>query len=310
MPTAPEIPDLTSAAPVRFRSGYVAIIGAPNSGKSTLLNRLLRYRVSIVAPRPQTTRHRVTGILNGPDFQAVLLDTPGLLSPRYRLHEYMKREIDQALADADVVLLVVDAVHPRGAENVPSPVAKTLVVLNKIDAVQKKQLLPLASRFAAAGLDRVHMASALRGSGIGALRDALVAALPEGPAYYPEDMVSDRPERFFAAEFVREAVFNRFGAEIPYCVSVTVEEFVERPGRKDFIRAVIHVERESQKSIVIGENGRALKKVGESARRRLEAFLGRQVFLELWVNVAKCWRQDDAFIREKVYGRERPDAGS
>jgi GTP-binding protein Era len=282
-----------------------------------LLNRLLKHHVSIVAPRPQTTRHRVTGILNGEGFQAVLLDTPGLLQPKYRLQEFMKREIEQALADADVVLLLVDAAAGGGALPEGLEPEKTIVALNKTDLVRgspagtragvggKESLLPLAARCSAAGFSRVFMISALKGGGVEDLKRAMVAALPEGVPFYTDNLVSERPERFFAAEFVREVIFNRYGEEIPYCSSVAVEEFRERPGRKDYIRAVIHVERESQKAIVIGEGGRALKRVGQEARKRLEEFLGRPVYLELWVKVAEKWRHDDAFIRNNVYGRDK-----
>ncbi len=286
-----------------FKSGYVALVGPPNAGKSTLLNQLLKYPVSIVAPRPQTTRHRVLGILNGDGFQALLLDTPGILVARYRLQEMMRREVEQALWDADVVVLLLDgsrtddwdeslrAVEGRGA----------LVAVNKVDLLDKPGLLPLARRLSDQGYTSVWMISALKGDGIDDLRQALVDALPEGPLLYPTDMMSDRPERFHVAEIVREAVFNRYGEEIPYSCTVSVDEFKEREGRKDFIRAVVYVERASQRAIIIGKGGRALKQVGARARERIERFLGRPVYLELWVKVAEAWRQNERFLRENVY---------
>ncbi len=291
-----------STASSSFRSGYVAIIGRPNAGKSTLLNRLIGHRLAIVTPKPQTTRHRILGILNGPDYQALLLDTPGILDPKYALQRLMKEEIEKALGDADAILLVIDATAPVCHDLALVTGRPAVVALNKIDAVPRQDLLPLAQTCANAGLDRVYMISALTGDGVEDLKKGIVELLPEAPPLYPPDMVSERPERFFVAELIREAIFNRYGAEIPYSTTVQVEEFRERPNRKDYIRAVIYVEKESQKSILIGEGGRALKKVGELARESIEQFLGRPVYLELWVKVAKGWRQNEGFIRQNVYG--------
>jgi len=298
----------TESNSVAFRSGYVAIVGLPNVGKSTLLNRLLGTHLAAVAPRPQTTRHRILGILNGPGHQAVFLDTPGLLDPKYALQQQMKREIDLALKDADLVMLVLDA--SRAEEDTASFVRllagrRVLAVLNKVDLVkEKKDLLPVVERLARGGLADVFMVSALKGGGVSELKAAIATRLPEGQPFYPPDAIADRPERFFAAEFVREAVFNLYGAEIPYSTAVVIEEFKERPGRKDYILATVYVERDSQKAIVIGRAGNALKRVGSQARREIEAFLGRPVFLELRVKVADAWRKDERFIRENVYGRE------
>jgi len=303
-----------------FHSGYVAIVGRPNVGKSTLLNRLLGTHLAAVAPRPQTTRHRLLGILNGPGHQAIFFDTPGLLDPKYPLQQHMKREIDLALSDADLVLLVLDAsrpvddaaswgLSPRGdcprmSKNMGS-VPRFVAALNKVDLVrEKKELLPVVKDLAGAGFADVFMVSALTGGGVEELKAAVVARLPLAPPFYAPDAIADRPERFFAAEFIREAVFNLYGEEIPYSTTVVVEDFRERPGRKDYVRANIYVERDSQKAIVIGRDGRALKRVGTEARRNIERFLGRPVFLELWVKVADAWRQDERFIRENVYGRE------
>lgn len=292
----------------QFRSGYVAIIGLPNVGKSTLLNRLLGVHLAAVAPRPQTTRHRILGILNGPGFQALFLDTPGLLEPKYALQRHMRREIDLALKDADLVLLVLDA--SRGNEDFEHFVRVlvgrvVLVVLNKVDFVSdKKELLPLVDRLAKSGFVDVFMVSAIKGGGMDELKTGVAARLPEGRPFYPPDAVADRPERFFAAEFVREAVFSLYGEEIPYSTAVVVDEFRERPGRKDHVVVTVYVERDSQKAIVIGRAGRALKKVGMMARREIEAFTGRPAFLELRVKVAEAWRKDDRFIRENVYGRD------
>ncbi|HTW91576.1 MAG TPA: GTPase Era [bacterium] len=293
---------------VPFRSGYVAIIGLPNAGKSTLLNRLTGAHLAAVAPRPQTTRHRILGILNGHGHQAVFLDTPGLLDPKYALQQQMKREIDLALRDADVVMLVVDAT--RTGEETDSLVRrltgrKVLAVLNKVDLVRdKKDLLPAVERLVKAGFPDVFMVSALKGGGVDDLKTAIAAKLPEGQPFYPPDAVADRPEKFFAAEFIREAVFNLYGEEIPYSTAVVVEEFKERPDRKDYILATIYVERKSQKAIMIGSGGRALKRVGSQARREIEALTGRPVYLEIRVKVAEAWRKDERFIRDNVYGRD------
>lgn len=284
------------------------IVGLPNVGKSTLLNRLLGAHLAAVAPRPQTTRHRILGVLNGPGFQAVFLDTPGLLDPKYALQQQMRREIDLALKDADLVMLVLDAA--RADEDTAAPARllagrKVLAVLNKVDLVRdKKDLLPAVERLVKAGFSDVYMVSALKGGGVDELKAAIAVRLPEGQPFYPPDAIADRPEKFFAAEFVREAVFNLYGEEIPYSTAVVVEEFKERPDRKDYILASIYVERESQKAIMIGRDGRALKRVGSEARRSIEEFLGRPVFLELRVKVAEAWRKDERFIRDNVYGRD------
>ncbi|MEO0079625.1 MAG: GTPase Era [candidate division WOR-3 bacterium] len=290
-----------------MRTGYVAIVGLPNVGKSTLLNRLLKQHLSIVAPKPQTTRHRILGILNGPDYQALLLDTPGILEPKYPLQKFMKREIEEALKDADVVVLVVDANQPLDELTPVLPALdrnKTIVALNKIDRVEKRSLLPLAEELARSGLEQIFMISALNGDGVEDLKAAVVALLPEGEPLFPSDQLSDRPERFFVAEIIREAIFNRYGAEIPYATTVEIDEFKEKPGHKDYIRATIYVERDSQKAIIIGAGGRALKKTGSIAREEIERFLGRPVYLELWVKVREKWRQNEKFIRETVYRRD------
>jgi GTP-binding protein Era len=289
-----------------FRCGYVAVVGRPNAGKSTLTNALVGLKVSIVAPRPQTTRHRILGILSAPDFQGLLLDTPGLLDPKYPLQQHMAREIDSALADADVTIVVFDAARDPGPDDSTARFKgkRSIAVLNKIDLVPDKTcLLTQAAELSARGFGQVFMVSALRSSGVKDLKAAIGRLLPEGPALYPPDQVADRPEKFFAAEFVRAAVFNLYSAEIPYATATVCEEFSERPGRKDYIKITIFVERDSQKAIIIGQGGRALKRLGSSARRDIEGFLGRPVFLELAVKVAEAWRRDELFIKQRVYGR-------
>ncbi len=316
---SPRESDSRSAAKPGFKAGYIALIGPTNVGKSTLLNRILDYPISIVAPKPQTTRHRILGILNGEGYQALFLDTPGMRKPSYKLQEMMSKEIKLALKDADVVLLMFDATRPdelesasgkrktnhKGTKGIELFTGRdTLVAINKTDKVDKKLLLPLVERLAGQGFEKVYMISALKGDGVEELKKAVINALPQGEPFYPPDMISERPERFFVAEIVREAIFNRYGEEIPYSTTVNVEEFKEREGRKDFIRAVIYVERDSQKAIVIGKKGAALKEVGSIARGRIERFLGRPVFLELWVKKAEAWCKNERFIRENVYKRQ------
>lgn len=287
-----------------FRSGYVALVGLPNAGKSTLLNRLVNLPLAIVTRRPQTTRHRILGIRNGPGFQALFLDTPGVLAPKYRLQELMAKEIEGALRDADVAVGLFDAANPEPVDAVLDMVRgrRALLAVNKVDLVPSRGLLPLVARLAPdAGEGPVFLISALKGSGVDDLFKAVVRALPEGEPFFPEDAVSERSERFYVAEFIREAVFTRYGAEIPYATTVTIDEFSEREGRKDLIRATVHVERASQRRIVIGARAAALKRVGVAARRRIERFLGRPVYLELRVKVSEDWRSDDRFIRENVY---------
>jgi GTP-binding protein Era len=235
------------------------------------------------------------------------MDTPGLLDPRYALQKLMRREIESALADADVVVLVLDATD---LPTDPAPLLRrlgekpVLVALNKVDAVKdKKQLLPVVRDLAAAGMQDVLLVSARTASGIEDLDRAVAIRLPEAGPYYPADSISERPERFFVAEFIREAIFNRFSEEVPYATTVAIDEFKERPGRKDFVRATVYVERDSQKAIMIGRDGAALKRVGTAARRNIERFLGRQVYLELWVKVSVDWREDERFLRDNVYGR-------
>jgi GTP-binding protein Era len=256
-----------------MKSGYVAIIGLPNVGKSTLLNALVNFKVSAVSPKPQTTRQRIIGIANGPDFQMLFQDTPGILKPRYPLQVVMESEIDAALHDA--------------------------VVVNKIDKVAKPELLPVIQFYAQQGFDTVIPVSALKGDGVEALRAAILTKLPEGQPYYPQDQLTTQPEKFFVGEMIRETIFTSYGEEIPYSTLVEIEEFKEQEGRKDLIRAVIYVERQSQKAILIGKGGEALKRLGSRAREKIERFLERPVFLELWVKVKDAWRKDEQFIRER-----------
>jgi GTP-binding protein Era len=291
-----------------FRSGYVAIIGRPNVGKSTLVNRLLNFKLSITTAKPQTTRHRIIGIQTGPDYQIIYLDTPGLLQPSYRLQELMVKAAQQAVRDCDVVLFVTEAS--------PRPLAEDLAILtevqahnkpivlaiNKIDTAAKENLLPLIEAFRNQfALHAIVPLSARTGESAELLEPALVRLLPAGEPFYGQDDITEHPERFFVAEIIREKIFELFGDEIPYSTAVLIDEFREQEGRKDLIRARIIVERDSQKAIIIGKGGTSLRKIGERSRRDIETFLQRPVFLELWVAVREKWRKKDTFLREMGY---------
>lgn len=299
---------LDNTTTTNFKAGYVALIGAPNVGKSTLMNALLGQKLSIVTPKPQTTRHRILGISTGADFQIIFLDTPGLLIPRYKLQEIMVKTIHSAIADADVLLYMVEPDYP-----VPQPTMSFLseilksqkpliLAINKIDTILKDRLLPIIDSYARNfQLTTIVPISALKADGLEDLQKVLIKALPQGLPFYPEEMITDHPERFFVAEIVREKIFQHYGEEIPYSTAVSIEEFSEREQGKDYIRAVIFVEKPSQKGIIIGRQGAALKKIGQLAREEIELFLQRPVFLEIFVKVKEKWRQKEMVLRELGY---------
>jgi GTP-binding protein Era len=281
-----------------FRSGYVAIVGLPNVGKSTLMNCLLGQKISIVTPKPQTTRHKLLGILSTKEFQIVFLDTPGLLKPRYQLQEVMMESTASAIHDADVLLFMVDATSPPGTDDdggmshVLRAKASCYLILNKVDLVHKPELLPLMDRFARLGLFKeIFPVSALKGIGTGDLVRFLVKELPVHPPFYPLDIASEHSERFLVSELVREQVFFHCREEIPYSVAVDVVRFEDKEEGKTLIGAEIYVERDSQKGIVIGKGGTKLKQIGASARKEIEILIQKPVFLELHVKVLEDWRQ-------------------
>ena len=289
------------------RVGYVALAGRPNAGKSTLFNAFLGQRLSIVTAKPQTTRSRILGILTRPQSQIIFLDTPGLLEASYKLHETMAHQIDQAARQADLVLLLFDASRPKDRsalvkhflERTRVPV---LAVLNKIDTVQPTQLDGLQKSIADEfGIASPTPVSALRGDGLGKLLSRLEAQLPCGPKLYPDDMVAEQPERFFAAERIREVAFEHLEDELPYAINIHIEEFRQRPGHKTYIRAIIYVGRESQKGIVIGKKGMRLRSIGRKARIALEELLDAPVYVELWVKVRSDWRDKERDLREFGY---------
>jgi GTP-binding protein Era len=293
----------------RVKAGYVAIVGEPNVGKSTLMNALLQQKISIVTRKPQTTRQRVLGILNRDDAQIIFLDTPGLITPKYLLHHRMLQSAEMALRDADVILVMTEV--SRGTELPPAVVHHVvkkyaskglMLVINKVDTIDRRELLPMIDTFAQQGVFReIIPISALRNENLDDLVKTIVRDLPEHEPFYPTDIVSEHPERFFVAEFVREKIFEQFRDEIPYSTAVTVREFKEREQGKTYIAADIIVERESQKGIIIGKNGEALKKIGLAARKEIELFLGRPVFLELFVKVGEGWRQNERWLKRLGY---------
>jgi GTP-binding protein Era len=300
-----ERPDLLlDAIPEGHRSGYVAIIGRPNVGKSTLLNALLGRKLSIVTYKPQTTRNRVLGILSGDDYQIIFLDTPGIIEPRYRLHEAMMHDVRESIAEADLLLFIADATQGRldtsGLAFLGDRPA--LLVLSKMDLVRQEDALPLVQAYTdTRAFDAVVPVSALTGFNVEVLKTELIHRLPPGPPFYPKDMLSEHPERFFVSEIIREKIFEHYREEIPYSTQVNIVTYEERSDGKDRISAEIVVERETQKGIVIGKKGSALKQVGTAARREIEAFLGRGVFLELFVKVREDWRNKDTLLRSYGY---------
>jgi GTP-binding protein Era len=287
-------------------SGFVALIGRPNAGKSTLLNRLVGEKLAIVSPRPQTTRNRITGIKNTQDAQIIFVDTPGLHAGRGQLGEFMQKTARRAAEEVDAVCLVVDASGREEPDDlVTAPLARfhgpVFCALNKVDRVRpKSRLLPLIERWRSVHeFAEILPISATEGTNCDRLLTLLTKALPEHPAFFPADATSDQPETFYVAEVIREQIFHLTHQEVPYAVAVRVDDLVEhaRPERLD-IRATIFVEHDSQKGILIGKGGAMLKRIGTEARRELERFFGIQVFLGLTVDVRRNWRRDPNALRE------------
>ena len=282
------------------RSGIVTVVGKPNVGKSTLLNRIIGQKLSITSPKPQSTRDRIVGIFTTADAQMVILDTPGLLDPKYPLQQAMRGAAVRALEEADVIVYLADATEGEPpslveAAGLDKPAgAPVIIALNKSDA------LPISRRQELVDNPDVTLISALTGDGIPELMEHLTKQLPESPFLYPEDEISTQPVRFFVAELVRETVLEQLHDEVPYAVAVQVEEY--REGRSPlYIRAVIYVERDSQKAIIIGNKGAQIKKIGESARKKIETFTGEQVYLDLWVKVLANWRKNPGSLSRFGY---------
>lgn len=294
-----------------FRAGYVALIGEPNVGKSTLLNALLQQKLSIVTEKPQTTRHKILGISSSDTYQIIFLDTPGIIKPKHLLQEVMMKFASSAVADADIVVLLVDAQKAQqkkytenneAVEKIKAANKTTFLVVNKIDLLKKEEILPLLVDLQVLfPFAEVIPVSALTGFNVQDLVTTIVRYLPEHPPYYDTDIVSDAQERFFVSEIIREKIFEQFKEEVPYSTTVDIVEFKEREKGKHFISADIIVERDSQKGILIGKQGAALKKLGSTARTAIEDFLGHAVFLELHVKVKKDWRDDQRLLNKLGY---------
>ena len=291
------------------KSGFVNIVGNPNVGKSTLMNALVGERISIITSKAQTTRHRILGIVNGDDFQIVYSDTPGVLKPNYRLQESMLKFSTSALADADVLLYVTD-VHDTFEKNkdfvekvIQNP-APLLLIINKIDLIDQERLIELVERWKAL-IPRAEIIpiSALSKFNVERVFTRIRELLPESPPFFDKDQLTDKPARFFVNEIIREKILLNYDKEIPYSVEVEVEQFREEE-KLIRIHAVVYVERESQKGIIIGHGGKALKKVGMEARKDIEAFFGKKVFLEMFVKVEKDWRNKDSKLRTFGYKPE------
>jgi GTPase len=299
-------PSPSGSGDAPLRAGFVGLIGRPNAGKSTLLNRLVGEKLAIVSPRPQTTRNRVTGIRHLPRAQVIFVDTPGLHEGGGKLGRFMMETVERAVADVDVICLVVDATTREH----PDPVALRALVdthrpvvcaINKVDQLRSKTaLLPVIERWQRArAFDEIVPISALDGTNCDRLLTLLVDRLPEHPFFFPEDATSDQPETFYVAEIIREQIFHLTREEVPYAAAVRVEELTER--RRPpclYIRATIFVEQESQRGILVGRQGGMMKRIGSDARRTLEAFFGIKVFLELTVQVRRNWRKDERALME------------
>lgn len=283
------------------KAGFVNIIGNPNVGKSTIMNALVGERLSIITKKMQTTRHRIKGIVSGDDFQIVYSDTPGILKPNYKLQESMMKFVNTALIDADVILYVTDVVekpdkNEEYLEKIRKSNAPVIVLINKIDLSTQgevlklyeywKDLLPAADVFAISATEKFN---------VGPIFDRILELLPEAPPYFPKDDLTDRNDRFFVSEIVREKILLNYDKEVPYSVEVEVEEFIEEEKLLS-VRCVINVARDSQKGIIIGHQGSALKRVGTQARKDLEEFFQKKVFMKLYVKVAKDWRDKDRML--------------
>ncbi len=295
------------------KAGFVNIIGNPNVGKSTLMNRLVGERLSIITSKAQTTRHRIMGIVSGPDFQIVYSDTPGVLKPKYKLQESMLEFSNSALGDADVLVYVTDTVEQPDKNNdflskvqamATENGTPVIVVINKIDLTTPDKLEELVEWWhKELPTAEIIPVSAKEGFNVDPVIKRIVALLPEGPAYYPKDTLTDKSLRFFASEIIREKILLNYDKEIPYSTEVAIESYEESP-TLDRIGAVIYVARQSQKGIIIGHQGSKLKKVGTEARKDLEAFLDKKVFLEIFVKVADDWRNNDRALKQFGYNND------
>lgn len=288
------------------KSGYVAILGKPNAGKSTLMNRLLGSKVSITTHKPQTTRHQILGIHSEEKMQIIFLDTPGVIDPRYELQKAMMKTVDRARKDADIILLIVDV----NDYEIPARIfkmfmslqnKKIFLVINKIDKVSEQKAKVVAEKIEGKfDFDKTLYVSALNGQGLETLMDNIKANIRSGPPFYPKDMLSEQPVRFFVAEMIREQLFLLYHQEIPYSSTISIVEYDERDDL-DYISADIIVNRESQKGILIGKGGKAIKRLGENAREVIQDFVNKKVYLDLHVKVREKWRENPSHVRHYGY---------
>jgi len=300
---------------MNHKSGYAAIVGLPNSGKSTLLNTLLGQKLSIVTNKPQTTRKKILGLLSDPEYQVIFLDTPGIIKPGYLLQEKMMEAVNSAIKDADVILLIIDLAADPDAEKslnneIISRIKKSrkplILLLNKIDLLEQNRVKTVLIKLEASKqFNKIIPISASKGINLGEVLNSLILNLPEHPKYYPDDIIAEETERFFVSEIIREKIFEQYQEEIPYSSEVSVVEFKEREEKKNYISGEIIVEKESQKGIIIGKSGSAVKKLGEAARQSIEEFLQHPVFLELRVKVKNKWRSDEKILKEFGYSQRK-----
>jgi GTP-binding protein Era len=288
-----------------MKAGFVNIFGKPNAGKSTLMNALMGEKLAIVSPKVQTTRHRIKGIITEPGFQIVFSDTPGIIDPRYKLHEKMMMAVKSALEDADIALLIADVESdPKEEIGLFSSLqlkAKTILILNKIDKLKDGNLEEVIETYKNSGIaSDIIPVSAIQGINLDTLLKKIVEYLPESEPFYTGDDLSDLPTKFFVGELIREKIYELYEEEIPYHTAVVVSEFKEKATLIK-IRAEIIVQRESQKAIIIGEKGRSIKQLGTISREEIEKFLGQKVFLELFVKVRPKWRDNEQMLREYGY---------
>lgn len=288
----------------QHKSGFVAVIGRPNVGKSTLINHLIGQKIAIMSDKPQTTRNRILCVLTQPDAQIVFLDTPGVHKPLHKLGEYMANTVENTLKEVDAILFVVDVTEKFGAgerfiiDHLKATKRPVILIINKIDRAKNEDILPIIANYAAqydfAGVVPISAKNKLN---LDHILSEVKKYLPEGPEYYPEDMVTDQPERLIVAEMVREKVLELTRDEVPHAVAVDVDEMATRSKGDVYIRATIYVERDSQKGIVIGGHGSMLREIGQRARHDIEVLLGAKVYLDLWVKVRKDWRNRDAILK-------------
>ena len=297
---------------VQHKSGFVAVVGRPNVGKSTLINSLIGEKILITSDRPQTTRNKIMCIMNVPNAQIVFMDTPGIHKPHHKLGEYMVKTAENALQEVDVVLFVVDATERRGAgdnyiinklKEIHTPV---ILVINKLDLlVNQDKIFTIIDTYRQAyDFKAVILLSALMDKDFSPLLTELIPCLPQGPEFFPEDMVTDQPERLLVAELIREKILKLTRDEVPHSISVEIQEMKLRANDSLYIRADIYVERPSQKGIVIGAKGSLLKLIGQQARRDIESLLGNKAYLDLWVKVKPDWRNRDQFLQQLGYSND------